>query len=144
MHCVSHIIYPRCVSQSSHIHYPFTQLAAAAAHRAQRALRIAALPRDSATGLIAMPLEVPIARSAFETTFQRQMNYRTDAMRVLALGEIVTDRPKFHTDKHIVRVCGGYFFSMFRDSFHCLLYVRGYAAIDCLDWLVQSNIVGEV
>ncbi len=52
-----------------------------------------------------MPLDVPIARSAFETTFQRQMNYRTDAMRVLALGEIVTDRPKFHTDKHIVRAC---------------------------------------
>ncbi len=91
-----------------------TQLAAAAAHRAQRALRIAALPRDSATGLITMPLDVPIARSAFETTFQRQMNYRTDAMRVLALGEIVTDRPKFHTDKHIVRlmcaVCGNAYF----------------------------------
>ena len=80
-----------------------TQLFAAAAHRAQRAARIAALPRDPFTGLICMPLDVPIARSAFETTFQRQMNYRTDAMRVLALGAIVADRPKFHTDKHIVR-----------------------------------------
>jgi hypothetical protein len=114
------LLFSFCTPTHTHTHPPpsirtptrshsNTQLFAAAAHRAQRAARIAALPRDPFTGLISMPLDVPIARSAFEATFQRQMNYRTDAMRVLALGAIVADRPKFHTDKHIVRVggCGG-------------------------------------